>query len=151
MGRMWTALNLGRRRRSLLTVHLKPYWGKPAVRNFRGGRGNPKLDRARRAPLPYSAQVKLKIGLTPRSPRSDPAELPRSPCSRRSGSDACSGRHLQQWALGGQPVTQSAAHCSSSEPRALISGNSGGFLTIFPAVVCDTLSRTLQVLGDEPG
>src|SRR5208337_1333245 len=48
-------LNLGRRRRSLLTVHLKPYWGKPAVRNFRGGRGNPKLNRARRAPLPYSA------------------------------------------------------------------------------------------------
>src|SRR5208337_1828937 len=38
-----------------LTVHLKPYWGKPTVRNFRGGRGNPKLDRARRAPLPYSA------------------------------------------------------------------------------------------------
>ncbi len=24
-----------------MTVHLKPYWGKPAVRNFRGGRGNP--------------------------------------------------------------------------------------------------------------
>lgn len=38
-----------------MTVHLKPYWGKPAVRNFRGGRGNPKLVRARRAPLPYSA------------------------------------------------------------------------------------------------
>ena len=46
-----------------------------------------------------------------------------------------------------QAVTQS----SLSEPRALISGNSGGFLTIFPAVVCNTLSRTLQVLGDEPG
>src|SRR5208337_235242 len=45
---------LGPRRRSPLTVHLKPYWGKPAVRNFRGGRGNPKLG-ARRAPLPYSA------------------------------------------------------------------------------------------------
>src|SRR5271157_4827579 len=45
----------GCRRRSPLTVHLKPYWGKPTVRNFRGGRGNPKLDRARRAPLPYSA------------------------------------------------------------------------------------------------
>jgi len=38
-------------------VHLKPYWGKPAVRNFRGGRGNPKLNRARRAPLPYSALI----------------------------------------------------------------------------------------------
>ena len=37
-----------------MTVHLKPYWGKPAVRNFRGGRGNPKLVQARRAPLPYS-------------------------------------------------------------------------------------------------
>src|SRR5271157_448984 len=48
---------LGPRRRSPLTVHLKPYWGKPAVRNFRGGRGNPKLNRARRAPLPYSALV----------------------------------------------------------------------------------------------
>ena len=45
----------GCRRRSPLTVHLKPYWGKPTVRNFRGGRGNPKLDRARRAPFPYSA------------------------------------------------------------------------------------------------
>ena len=43
----------GRRRRSLLTVHLQPYWGQPAIRNFRGGRGNPKLDRARRASLPY--------------------------------------------------------------------------------------------------
>ena len=40
-----------------MTVHLKPYWGKPAVRNFRGGRGNPKLDRARRAPLPYLAEA----------------------------------------------------------------------------------------------
>src|SRR5271166_4632907 len=40
-----------------LTVHLKPYWGKPAVRNFRGGGGSPKLDRARRAPLPYSALI----------------------------------------------------------------------------------------------
>jgi hypothetical protein len=48
---------LGSRRRSPLTVHLKPYWGKPTVRNFRGGRGNPKLDRARRAPLPYSTTV----------------------------------------------------------------------------------------------
>ena len=27
-------------RRSLLTARLKPYWGKPAVRNFRGGGGN---------------------------------------------------------------------------------------------------------------
>ncbi len=36
---------------------LKPYWGKPAVWNFKGGRGNPKLDRARRAPLPYSAFI----------------------------------------------------------------------------------------------
>jgi hypothetical protein len=41
---------------------LKPYWGKPAVRNFRGGRGNPKLDRARRAPLPYSATVVAASG-----------------------------------------------------------------------------------------
>src|SRR5208337_5489320 len=29
-----------RRRRALLTACLKPYWGKPALRNFRGGRGN---------------------------------------------------------------------------------------------------------------
>ena len=43
-----------------MTVHLKPYWGKPALRNFRGGRGNPKLDRARRAPLLYSALVILR-------------------------------------------------------------------------------------------
>src|SRR5271165_5165348 len=54
----------GCRRRSPLTVHLKPYWGKPAVRNFRGGRGNPKLNRARRAPLPYSALVITEAELT---------------------------------------------------------------------------------------
>ena len=29
-----------RRRRAQLKARLKPYWGKPAVRNFRGGRGN---------------------------------------------------------------------------------------------------------------
>jgi hypothetical protein len=29
-----------RRRRLRLTSDLKPYWGKPAVRNFRGGEGN---------------------------------------------------------------------------------------------------------------
>jgi hypothetical protein len=29
-----------RGRRARLTARLKPYWGKPAVRNFRGGRGN---------------------------------------------------------------------------------------------------------------
>src|SRR5438045_90214 len=29
-----------RGRRSWPTPDLKPYWGKPAVRNFRGGRGN---------------------------------------------------------------------------------------------------------------
>src|SRR5665213_1029864 len=29
-----------RPRRSRRNVDLKPYWGKPAVRNFRGGRGN---------------------------------------------------------------------------------------------------------------
>ena len=30
----------GQGRRALLTACLKPYWGKPAVRNFRGGGGN---------------------------------------------------------------------------------------------------------------
>ena len=35
LGRSW--------RRSRLNSRLKPYWGKPAVRNFRGGGGNPKL------------------------------------------------------------------------------------------------------------
>jgi hypothetical protein len=30
---------------------LKPYWGKPAVRNFRGGNGN--VGSTRSAPLPY--------------------------------------------------------------------------------------------------
>ncbi len=69
-------LSLGRRRRSLLTVHLKPYWGKPAVRNFRGGRGNPKFDRARRAPLPYSAQVNLKLGLTQKAVRTTGQDYP---------------------------------------------------------------------------
>jgi len=29
-----------RRRRARLTARLKPYWGKPAVRNYRGGGGN---------------------------------------------------------------------------------------------------------------
>ncbi len=55
-GCMWTALKPsvveGR-----LESPLKPYWGKLTVRNFRGGRGNPKLHRARRAPLSYSALV----------------------------------------------------------------------------------------------
>ena len=32
---------------------LKPYWGKPAVRNFRGGDGNVGINEARSAPLPY--------------------------------------------------------------------------------------------------
>ena len=34
---------------------LKPYWGKPAVRNFRGGDGNAGIIEARTAPLPYPA------------------------------------------------------------------------------------------------
>ena len=32
---------------------LKPYWGKPNVRNFRGGDGNVGIIDARLAPLPY--------------------------------------------------------------------------------------------------
>ena len=31
---------LAKGRRTGLTARLKPYWGKPTVRNFRGGRGN---------------------------------------------------------------------------------------------------------------
>src|SRR5882724_2595994 len=41
------------RRRAQLTARLKPYWGKPAVRNFRGGRGKPDVgpdDRLPRRP-----------------------------------------------------------------------------------------------------
>ena len=34
---------------------LKPYWGKPAVRNFRGGDGNAGIIEARTAPSPYPA------------------------------------------------------------------------------------------------
>src|SRR5271155_4646139 len=49
---MWTALKPWEVVGSPRTVHLKPYWGKPAVRNFRGGRGNPKLEGAPRGPLP---------------------------------------------------------------------------------------------------
>ena len=33
---------------------LKPYWGKPAVRNFREGDGNNGIIEARSAPSPYS-------------------------------------------------------------------------------------------------
>ena len=33
---------------------LKPYWGKPAVRNFRGSGGNLGIIEAQRAPLLYS-------------------------------------------------------------------------------------------------
>jgi hypothetical protein len=33
---------------------LKPYWGKPAVRNFRGEGGNVGIIEARLAPLSYS-------------------------------------------------------------------------------------------------
>jgi hypothetical protein len=67
-----------------LTVHLRPNWGKPAVLNFRDGRGNPKLDRARRAPLPYSAQansdaVRTVGNTNTLDPRSDPLQCNKAP------------------------------------------------------------------------
>jgi len=36
---------------------LKPYWGKPAVRNFREGDGNNGIIEARSAPSPYSTGI----------------------------------------------------------------------------------------------
>ena len=56
---------------------LKPYWGKPAVRNFRGGYGNGGIMRS-----PLSAIALLdelengKTGLFPDGPRSDRNSLP---------------------------------------------------------------------------
>jgi len=44
---------------------LKPYWGKPAVRNFREGDGNNGIIEARSAPSPYSTAL---IEGSPRSP-----------------------------------------------------------------------------------
>ena len=38
---------------------LKPYWGKPAVRNFREGDGNNGIIEARSAPSPYSTRVRI--------------------------------------------------------------------------------------------
>ena len=39
--RLWQRISgWSKPRRSLLITRLKPYWGKPAVRNFREGRGN---------------------------------------------------------------------------------------------------------------
>ena len=56
-GGMWgahlTASGCGKVRSDRLA--LKPYWGKPAVRNFRGGDGNAGIIEARTAPLPYPA------------------------------------------------------------------------------------------------
>jgi len=47
------------RRRSRRTSRLKPYWGKPAVRNFREGRGNTMASNLMPccAPLLYSTQI----------------------------------------------------------------------------------------------
>ena len=36
---------------------LKPYWGNPAVRNFRGSGGNLGIIEAQRAPLLYSTDI----------------------------------------------------------------------------------------------
>ena len=49
---------------------LKPYWGKPAVRNFRGGDGNAGIIEARTAPLPYptSRYAPVSSALRLRSP-----------------------------------------------------------------------------------
>ena len=38
---------------------LKPYWGKPAVRNFREGEGNNGIIEARSAPSPYSTDIRI--------------------------------------------------------------------------------------------
>jgi hypothetical protein len=59
------------------------YCGKPTVRNFGGGRGNPKLDRARRAPLPYSAAVEPLAGSDPLDLRVHvyPMSNPRADCA----------------------------------------------------------------------
>ena len=43
---------------------LKPYWGKPAVRNFREGDGNNGIIEARLAPSPYSTENR-EISSTP--------------------------------------------------------------------------------------
>ncbi len=44
---------------------LKPYWGKPTVRNFRGGDGNVGIIEARLAPLPYptGSSGETRVGL----------------------------------------------------------------------------------------
>src|SRR5208337_742862 len=43
---------------------LKPYWGKPAVRNFREGDGNNGIIEARSAPSPYSTAETVEVILT---------------------------------------------------------------------------------------
>ena len=47
---------------------LKPYWGKPAVRNFREGDGNNGIIEARSAPSPYSTvrndRARMDMGFT---------------------------------------------------------------------------------------
>ena len=52
---------------------LKPYWGKPAVRNFRGGDGNVGIIRSpvRAIALPdYKAQSRLEVASVPLNERS---------------------------------------------------------------------------------
>jgi hypothetical protein len=47
---------------------LKPYWGKPAVRNFREGDGNNGIIEARSAPSPYSTVLNTKVRVEMISP-----------------------------------------------------------------------------------
>ena len=49
---MWTALKAGTSSKVAADGPFKPYLGKPAVRNFRGGGGNPKLDEPAGRPFP---------------------------------------------------------------------------------------------------
>ena len=58
---------------------LKPYRGKPAVRNFRGGNGNTGIIETRSAPLPYPTTRSAKCFLGSWS-----ASRSRSLCCRRS-------------------------------------------------------------------
>ena len=46
---------------SHLNPHLKPYWGKLAVRNFRGSGGSVGIIEARLAPLPYSTHPTTRL------------------------------------------------------------------------------------------
>ena len=96
---------------------LKPYRGKPAVRNFRGGNGNVGIIESRSAPLPYRTVAKSRTAAALRDPCTDHSRLPM--CREVNGiiveldfgATVSPGTSLAEAAIGGPySVPESEAH-----------------------------------------